>query len=100
MEVILKEMTCLWTAVLREDRKSTRLNSSHVEISYAVFCLKKKINRDDTANAPQRQGLFSVSLPVDAVPCDGRGPLRRRPVARLDGSVSDSAVNGTMDGHE
>src|SRR5438874_8731779 len=26
-----------------EDRKSTRLNSSHVEISYAVFCLKKKI---------------------------------------------------------
>src|SRR5690349_22043903 len=28
--------------VLEEDRKSTRLNSSHVEISYAVFCLKKK----------------------------------------------------------
>src|SRR5438874_7317603 len=26
----------------RIDRKSTRLNSSHVEISYAVFCLKKK----------------------------------------------------------
>src|SRR5690349_22743135 len=27
---------------LRQDRKSTRLNSSHVESSYAVFCLKKK----------------------------------------------------------
>src|SRR5215469_5538185 len=27
---------------LGQDRKSTRLNSSHVEISYAVFCLKKK----------------------------------------------------------
>src|SRR5699024_11846420 len=27
---------------LKEDRKSTRLNSSHVSISYAVFCLKKK----------------------------------------------------------
>src|SRR2546427_9035803 len=27
-----------------EDRKSTRLNSSHSQISYAVFCLKKKIN--------------------------------------------------------
>src|SRR5256885_12568543 len=27
---------------LREDRKSTRLNSSHLVISYAVFCLKKK----------------------------------------------------------
>src|SRR6266851_8945249 len=26
----------------REDRKSTRLNSSHITISYAVFCLKKK----------------------------------------------------------
>src|SRR5690349_24455851 len=28
--------------VTAKDRKSTRLNSSHVEISYAVFCLKKK----------------------------------------------------------
>src|SRR5438874_5198898 len=28
--------------MLGQDRKSTRLNSSHVEISYAVFCLKKK----------------------------------------------------------
>src|SRR5690554_6965200 len=30
---------------LRVDRKSTRLNSSHVRISYAVFCLKKKKTR-------------------------------------------------------
>src|SRR3712207_7794161 len=29
-------------ADLRKDRKSTRLNSSHANISYAVFCLKKK----------------------------------------------------------
>src|SRR5256885_9522341 len=29
------------------DRKSTRLNSSHLVISYAVFCLKKKKNRDN-----------------------------------------------------
>src|SRR5690349_23721267 len=29
-----------------QDRKSTRLNSSHVEISYAVFCLKKKKPQD------------------------------------------------------
>src|SRR5438874_6289018 len=42
-----------------EDRKSTRLNSSHVEISYAVFCLKKKKNIRNTAtpgpnhNCPQ-----------------------------------------------
>src|SRR5437660_7558415 len=30
----------------RRDRKSTRLNSSHVAISYAVFCLKKKKKKD------------------------------------------------------
>src|SRR3989442_9778280 len=30
--------------LLAGDRKSTRLNSSHVRISYAVFCLKKKTN--------------------------------------------------------
>src|SRR3712207_8626105 len=33
---------------LEEDRKSTRLNSSHANISYAVFCLKKK-NKPKTA---------------------------------------------------
>src|SRR2546430_12833308 len=32
----------LWGAFLAVDRKSTRLNSSHSQISYAVFCLKKK----------------------------------------------------------
>src|SRR3989442_7323834 len=34
----------LYRALNRSDRKSTRLNSSHVRISYAVFCLKKKHN--------------------------------------------------------
>src|SRR5207249_5825010 len=33
------------TALTPRDRKSTRLNSSHVSISYAVFCLKKKKNK-------------------------------------------------------
>src|SRR5262245_65096087 len=32
-------------ALCSQDRKSTRLNSSHLGISYAVFCLKKKINK-------------------------------------------------------
>src|SRR5256885_7578480 len=32
-------------AARRQDRKSTRLNSSHLVISYAVFCLKKKNNK-------------------------------------------------------
>src|SRR5690554_7667601 len=33
---------CDQAALVLQDRKSTRLNSSHVRISYAVFCLKKK----------------------------------------------------------
>src|SRR3989442_10506307 len=36
---------------LNVDRKSTRLNSSHVRISYAVFCLKKK-KKTEIASAP------------------------------------------------
>src|SRR5690606_39457056 len=34
---------------LTQDRKSTRLNSSHVKISYAVFCLKKKTDKSKKA---------------------------------------------------
>src|SRR5438477_825824 len=34
-------------AVAGKDRKSTRLNSSHMSISYAVFCLKKKTRRNN-----------------------------------------------------
>src|SRR5437773_6224377 len=34
------------------DRKSTRLNSSHITISYAVFCLKKKKRTKDTPAPP------------------------------------------------
>src|SRR5690625_6187633 len=34
--------------IIGRDRKSTRLNSSHVAISYAVFCLKKKNNNQNT----------------------------------------------------
>src|SRR5436309_10146498 len=34
--------------VQEKDRKSTRLNSSHVKISYAVFCLKKKTTHNQT----------------------------------------------------
>src|SRR5688572_32591585 len=40
-----------------EDRKSTRLNSSHSQISYAVFCLKKKKNHDLSVH-------LLLSLPV------------------------------------
>src|SRR5688500_19826862 len=42
-------------AVHRVDRKSTRLNSSHLVISYAVFCLKKKKNLT-SADSPHLAG--------------------------------------------
>src|SRR5688572_31026215 len=38
------------------DRKSTRLNSSHSQISYAVFCLKKKKGHTPTTRAEERYG--------------------------------------------
>src|SRR5690349_21970300 len=50
----------------RRDRKSTRLNSSHVEISYAVFCLKKKKKNERRKKIIKKQGntckriLFTV----------------------------------------
>src|SRR5438874_4960193 len=44
---------------LSQDRKSTRLNSSHVEISYAVFCLKKKKKTNRTTTI-QRSPVCEV----------------------------------------
>src|SRR3712207_6951067 len=41
-EVVRDDLRALPEAAVVEDRKSTRLNSSHANISYAVFCLKKK----------------------------------------------------------
>src|SRR2546430_5263999 len=48
LEVELAATETLAEAGLVPDRKSTRLNSSHSQISYAVFCLKKKNNRHKT----------------------------------------------------
>src|SRR5690349_5163462 len=43
------------TDSLTKDRKSTRLNSSHVEISYAVFCLKKKKKKSKNRSMREKQ---------------------------------------------
>src|SRR5437870_9170769 len=47
----------------REDRKSTRLNSSHVAISYAVFCLKKKngVRCEPSVNLHEKVDHFSIA---------------------------------------
>src|SRR5699024_11731122 len=50
------------TAVTSEDRKSTRLNSSHVSISYAVFCLKKKKKNRSTAAQKHRSNPGSRGM--------------------------------------
>src|SRR2546430_12198701 len=46
------------------DRKSTRLNSSHSQISYAVFCLKKKKNDavSNNINSEEHHRLYSMLL--------------------------------------
>src|SRR3712207_8853582 len=41
-------LRAVWSTTGGRDRKSTRLNSSHANISYAVFCLKKKKVRNST----------------------------------------------------
>src|SRR2546421_1120098 len=64
--------------LLEEDRKSTRLNSSHDQISYAVFCLKKKKLHDleiqygsdatkDHAEEARRQSVFEVAVMLEYV---------------------------------
>src|SRR5207249_6378340 len=55
------------------DRKSTRLNSSHVSISYAVFCLKKKKSHSGKATQSSQLGRASSR----ASPRPGRPPSRR-----------------------
>src|SRR5262245_62889842 len=44
------------------DRKSTRLNSSHLGISYAVFCLKKKNNVEESINVPNKKKVRIMRL--------------------------------------
>src|SRR5256885_3760198 len=52
----------VWTLAISrpEDRKSTRLNSSHLVISYAVFCLKKKTQDTQHANPLYHPGTCPI----------------------------------------
>src|SRR2546430_12370915 len=64
MQSARRRHQALWrAATLVRDRKSTRLNSSHSQISYAVFCLKKKNN------------LLSMQLPDYQILLTFFGPL-------------------------
>src|SRR6266487_4138111 len=63
----------------RQDRKSTRLNSSHPSISYAVFCLKKQSRRHHRGHrtchrrAPRRHRWFALSSPAPPQQLSERG---------------------------
>src|SRR3972149_10348162 len=53
-------------AIEREDRKSTRLNSTHSQISYAVFCLKKREHSPGGRPAHGRAGAAFGDVPNPA----------------------------------
>src|SRR2546427_5621311 len=54
-----------------QDRKSTRLNSSHDQISYAVFCLKKKIPLSAADLPPSRTKSRTLSETADLLAYNG-----------------------------
>src|SRR5437868_12908062 len=56
---------CTRRCARRRDRKSTRLNSSHVSISYAVFCLKKKKKKKKiNINTHKLQYTLNMQSPI------------------------------------
>src|SRR2546430_11249929 len=50
-----------WPQQQAQDRKSTRLNSSHSQISYAVFCLKKKKQQYTNTSSSDTESLLQTS---------------------------------------
>src|SRR2546427_2012489 len=55
------------------DRKSTRLNSSHSQISYAVFCLKKKKNNQSNQYSKTRRKTTATAPPRRVSPHNSSG---------------------------
>src|SRR5256886_7784386 len=60
-----------------EDRKSTRLNSSHSQISYAVLCLKKKKQPTNLPQTPLAESRYPVPSPNDRTAHALRSDIRR-----------------------
>src|SRR2546427_8519874 len=65
-EMVTRDRTCI------RDRKSTRLNSSHSQISYAVFCLKKKNHRQKPLDDQRLKGLPCHDVIEVGLLCDSR----------------------------
>src|SRR2546426_5111483 len=62
-----QELRRAFASAVERDRKSTRLNSSHLVISYAVFCLKKKTPRAGAADSASERSTARSSR--SAAPC-------------------------------
>src|SRR5947207_5967199 len=69
------EETFAWSAIA--DRKSTRLNSSHTVISYAVFCLKKKNDRPVKNNRRTHTPKQKNAVATSANATDVQPTIRR-----------------------
>src|SRR6202043_238235 len=67
----------------KADRKSTRLNSSHVAISYAVFCLKKKYDFWTLVISEMREGFSETRCRIVLTLNDGRATSGPR-IAQID----------------
>src|SRR2546430_4974421 len=71
LTLLPSELTGEFTAAspeLPKDRKSTRLNSSHSQISYAVFCLKKKKSEIEDGIGCHKARSTVVQLPLSPWP--------------------------------
>src|SRR5256885_7498853 len=83
----------------RQDRKSTRLNSSHLVISYAVFCLKKKKKTTPTALLTYTSHKWHEVHPVSRLSLTCGRRFRSRPdfVSRPPCSLCSDAVRHSPD---
>src|SRR2546430_3373129 len=86
MNAFWQRITPSRDVVAAADRKSTRLNSSHSQISYAVFCLKKKKVVDHVVDVPLVARDFEAYAIVGrlvAATCDSDLEVRARHPANL-----------------
>src|SRR5256885_4617346 len=74
------------------DRKSTRLNSSHLVISYAVFCLKKKTVQQAAASQAAQVAPPAALAAAAAPPTTPAGESRSALAAAIQGAVPSDAI--------
>src|SRR3989475_3913626 len=86
-----------YTTLFRSDRKSTRLNSSHSQISYAVFCLKKKNThlRSDRKSTRLNYSHSQISYAVFCLKKKDPNTLRSKAAARVNDKYHSLRIPGT-----